>query len=283
MKKINKILKLIMEVIKNYFAFTLKFFTIHASLYPFTYIFDIMNFTILLSKQFKSFFITLFILEGLVIIFLLKLMGIIRSGYKEMIKCNLTVYCFLSFITLIFVIIEYFYLFKFFNKLKCSMEKPNKIILIAIGIIYHLYNNSIFIYESIIIQIAIKKHLESQRNEQTQQARNVNININQENHDETRSSYNKHKKVDSFVKEDTVYIIKGNFKENSITYDKKDNTDEIKNYINNYGNTERHLKSEILEINIKNNNKDIYLEVGVKKDNNYEENNKIENKEKNKI
>ena len=163
------------------------------------------------------------------------------------------------------------------------MEKPNKIILIAIGIIYHLYNNSIFIYESIIIQMAIKKHLESQRNEQTQQARNVNINKNQENHDETRSSYNKHKKVDSFVKEDTVYIIKGNFKENSITYDKKDNTDEIKNYINNYGNTERHLKSEILEINIKNNNKDIYLEVGVKKDNNYEENNKIENKEKNKI
>ena len=163
------------------------------------------------------------------------------------------------------------------------MEKPNKIILIVIGIIYHLYNNSIFIYESIIIQIAIKKHLESQRNEQTQQARNVNININQENHDETRSSYNKHIKVDSFVKEDTVYIIKGNFKENSISCDKKDNTDEIKNYINNCNSTERHLKCEILEINIKNNNKDIYLEVGVKKDNNDEENNKIENKEKNKI
>lgn len=165
------------------------------------------------------------------------------------------------------------------------MEKPNKIILIVIGIIYHLYNNSIFIYESIIIKIAIKKHLESQRNEQTQQAQNVNININinQENHDETRSSYNKHKKVDSFVKEDTVYIIKGNFKENSITYDKKDNTDEIKNNINNYSNSERHLKSEILETNIKNNNKDIYLEVRVKKDNNNEENNEIENKEKNKI
>ena len=186
-----------------------------------------VNFCIILSSNYKRFFISYFIIEGLVIIFIVKLLLTLKSKNEpyESIRCSIIIYFFFSFLSIILVGIQYGLILINFNFPKSKMDKKYKIPFICLGILYHIYNNLIFIYENYIIK---------QRR----------TNIKDKNLNDTKSS-DKIKKVESFVKEDTIYIIRGNFKENSINGDDKKNI-----YVTQNNNS---LRSEI---NLKNENEE---------------------------
>jgi hypothetical protein len=200
-----------------------------------------VNFCIILSSNYKRFFISYFVIEGLVIIFIVKLLLTLKSKNEpyESIRCSIIIYFFFSFLSIILVGIQYGLILINFNFPKSKMDKKYKIPFICLGILYHIYNNLIFIYENYIIIKAYKKHLEDRFNLEQRRT-----NINDKNLNDTKSS-DKIKKVESFVKEDTIYIIRGNFKENSINGDDKKNI-----YVTQNNNS---LRSEI---NLKNENEE---------------------------
>ena len=188
-----------MEHKKNYFEFPLKIIIIHLILYPLSFFFDIMHFSMVLSSQYKSFFISFYIIQFLLILFMCKIIGSLKSRYdsKNNLNCNLITYGSLSFLTLIFVAVQYALIFKKFNNPKSKMGKKLKIAFIVISLAYHLYNNLIFIYELIIIKIASDKDLQSMQIEVHQpQTRNNNSNNNdkKESQNETRYSDKQKKK-----------------------------------------------------------------------------------------
>ena len=260
-----------MESNKNYFDFPLKIIIIHLILYPLSFVFDIIHFSMVLSSQYKSFFISFYIIQGFLILFMCKITGSLKSRYdsKNNLNCNLITYGSLSFVTLIFVAVQYVLIIKKFNDPKSKMGKKLKIAFIVISLTYHLYNNLIFIYELIIIKIANDKDLQSIQVEVHQpQTRNNNNNDydKKESQNETRSS-DKQKNNDSFIKEDTIYIIKadGKFNENSINIGNKDNIYEIKNNIGN-NSSDRDMKSEIFEKKRVGVGKDVNLNVEYKRE-----------------
>ena len=230
-----------MENNKIDFSLAFKFILIHIILYPITYAVDMVNFCIILSSNYKRFFTSYFIIEGLVIIFIVKLLLTLKSKNEpyESIRCSIIIYFFLSFLSLILVGIQYGLILINFNFPKSKMDKKYKIPFICLGILYHIYNNLIFIYENYIIIKAYKKHLEDRFNLEQRRT-----NIKDKNLNDTKSS-DKIKKVESFVKEDTIYIIRGNFKENSINSEDKKNI-----YVTQNNNS---LRSEI---NLKNENEE---------------------------
>lgn len=79
---------------------------IHAILYPLSFVLDAIHFSILLISQYKSFFVSCYIIESLLFVFLLKMIGFLRTNFesKDSIKYNLLAYAVLSVITLVFVI-----------------------------------------------------------------------------------------------------------------------------------------------------------------------------------
>ena len=142
-----------MEATGNNFAIPLKMIIIHAVLYPLSFVFDSIHFSILLSSGYKSFFVSCYIIESLLFIFLLKMIGFLRSSFesKDSIMCNLLAYASLSVITLVFVIGEYALIFKNFNIPTRYMKEKYKILFVITSILYHIYNNLIFICELIFI------------------------------------------------------------------------------------------------------------------------------------
>lgn len=189
-----------------------KYILIHTILYPISYVLDILNFSIILISQYRSFFISCYIVQGLVIIFMVKMLCLFKSKYDstDNIKCTLVIYIALSFISLIFVSIEYLLIFKNFNLPRCKMDKKYKIAFVCIGIIYHTYHNLSFIYECFIVIKAVNKNIQDRVQIQIAEIRHEI----DKNKNETQSS-EKPKKNESFVKEDTIYIIQGKFDEKS--------------------------------------------------------------------
>ena len=251
-----------MEATGNNFAIPLKMIIIHAILYPLSFVFDSIHFSILLKSQYKSFFISCYIIESLLFIFLLKMIGFLRSSFesKDSIMCNLLAYASLSVITLVFVIGEYALIFKNFNIPTCDMEEKYKILFVITSLLYHIYNNLIFICELIFILKSNDKKSEPQ---QIQQPRNIII--KRENTNKTSSS-EKPEKEDSFVKEDTIFIIQGQVKDGDISSDNQDkNIYEMRNSFNNNSCANRNIKNELFEKK-KNNTQAINLEIEEKKE-----------------
>ena len=87
-----------MENNKVDLSFLFKFILIHIILYPVSYAFDIVNFCIILSSRYNRFFILYYIIEGLDIIFMEKLLLTLKSKNElfESIKCSLIIYFFFS-------------------------------------------------------------------------------------------------------------------------------------------------------------------------------------------
>ena len=253
-----------MENNKIDFSYPFKFILIHIILYPLSYAFDLVNFCILLSSKYKRFFISYYIIEGLAIIFIAKLLLTLKSKTEpyEAIRCSLIIYFFFSCLSLILVGIQYILILTNMNLPNSKMNKKYKIPFICLGILYHIYNNFIFIYEHYIIIKAYKKSLEDRINLEQRRT-----NIKEKSLNDTKSS-DKVKKVESFVKEDTIYIIQGKFKENSLNNDNKNNIYTIQN--NNSLRTERNLKSENKENKEKNGLELAYKEK-VKESNNNNE------------
>ena len=214
-----------MENIKNDFTFPFKFILIHIILYPLSYVFDIVNFCIILSFIYNKFFISYFIIETLVLIFMAKLLLALKSKNEpyESIRCSIIIYFFFSVLSLIFILIEYSLILKNFNLSNSKMNKKHKITFIIIGILYHIYNNLIFLYENYIIVKVYKKNLEERINLEQRRTNNKEKTLN-----DTKYS-DKVKRVESFVKEDTIYIIQGKFNENLINSDNKNNIYTIQN------------------------------------------------------
>ena len=240
---------------KKNFNYPFKYILIHAILSPISYALDILTFTIILCLKFRSFFISCYIVQVLVIIFMIKLLCLFKTKFDstDNIKCNIILYFILSFISLVFVAIEYILIFKNLN-LQKNMDKKSKFSFIIISIIYHIYHNFNFIYECYIIIKAVKKSIDERIEGQMAERRDGK----EKNRNETQSS-EKPKKVESFIKEDTIYIIHGKINENSIHSDNKDNVCDIKNIKNNKNknnsNSERQLnKEDIKELNNNNNN-----------------------------
>ena len=201
-----------MENRSTNFIRPLKYLLIHTILCPISYALDILNFSIILNSRYKSFFISNYIIQSFVIIFMAKMLCLFKSKYDSIdnIKSNLILYIILSFISLIFVSVEYYLIFKNFNLPRCKMEKKYKIPFICISILYHIYHNLSFIYEFFIVEKAIKKIIEQRVQNQMEEMRNEI----DKNKNETQSS-DKPKKIESFVKEDTIYIIQGKLDEKS--------------------------------------------------------------------
>ena len=245
-----------------------KYILIHTILYPISYVLGILNFSIILISQYRSFFISCYIIQGLVIIFMVKMICLFKSKYDstENIRCTLIIYIALSFISLIFVSIEYLLIFKNFNLSRCKMDKKYKIAFVCIGIIYHTYHNLSFIYECFIVVKAVKKNIQDRVQIQIAEIRHEI----DKNKNETQSS-EKPKKNESFVKEDTIYIIQGKFDEKS---NNENNICNIKNInINNNDNNNssrrdinlnfKHLKSKELQLNNEkiNTNKNLSIQL----------------------
>ena len=251
-----------MEATGNNFEIPLKMIIVHAILYPLSFVFDSIHFSILLKSQYKSFFISCYIIESLLFIFLLKMIGFLRSSFesKDSIMCNLLAYASLSVISLVFVIGEYVLIFKNFNIPTCHMEEKYKILFVITSLLYHIYNNLIFIFELIFILKSNDKKSEPQ---QIQQPRNIII--KRENTNKTSSS-EKPEKEDSFVKEDTIFIIQGQVKDGDISSDNQDkNIYEMRNSFNNNSCANRNIKNELFEKK-KNNTQAINLEIEEKKE-----------------
>ena len=89
-----------MEAKGNNFAIPLKMIIIHAILYPHSFVFDAIHFFILLTPQYKSFFTSCYIIESLLFVFLLKMIGFLRTSFesKDNIMRNLLAYVVLSVI-----------------------------------------------------------------------------------------------------------------------------------------------------------------------------------------
>ena len=248
-----------MEINKKDFKFLLNIVIIHTILYPLSFAFDMIHFYILLTSQNKFFFISCYIIQILLFIFLIKIMQLIKSRdeLKGNINCNLLVYALMSFITLSFIIGEYSIIFKNFNNPKCKIGKTFKIFLVILSLLFHIYNNLSFIYELKLIKKIIDKISESQQSLPSHPSHPIRDTFN-----ETRSS-EKSKKNVSFKKEDTVYIIRGQFKENSITVDNVENIYEVKSNINSC--TNRNLKEQLF-VKKENNTQDINLGEEEKKE-----------------
>lgn len=160
-----------------------------------------------------------------------------RFDYVNNIKCCLVAYSFLSFISLIFVSIEFILIFK--NLKSCNMNTKSKISFITISILFRIYHNLSFIYEDYIIIRAVKKKIKEGLELQMSERRNNRV--KNTNANATKSS-DKPKKVESFIKEDTIFIFQGKHYNNSIYIDNKDNKESIC-IIKNNTNSERQLKT----------------------------------------
>lgn len=241
------------NILRKNLSYSFKFILVHVILYPLNYAIDIINFIFLLSLQIKSFFISCYIVQGLVLIFMVKMLGLFKSSYDatENIKCSLIIYTCLSVISLIFSAVEYFLILKNISLPKSQLDIKYKYTIISIGIFYHIYNNLIFIYECYIVTKGVKQNIEDRIQLQITERHSDVAN----NKNETQSS-EKPKKIESFVKEDTVYIIEGKFNDNSKdSYDKNiAHINKIKLDNDNIDTSGRNLDNTI--ININNNKKD---------------------------
>ena len=242
------------------------FIRIHSFIYLISYAIGITNFYVILSSEYKSFFISSFIILGLVFIFMVKLVCLFKSSYdsNDSIKCSLIIYTIMSIISLIFIVVEYYLIFKNINDPKCLLEKPYKIVYLCISLLYHVYNNLIFIYECYIVIKAVDKNISERIQSQNLQQGNNNINNEKL---ETQSS-EKAKKDISFVKEDTIVIVKGKFKDEQ--ENQNENMVNIKNVSNikNSSNTSRIFKDE--------NNDEIEFKINnIENEKNMENNNNI--------
>lgn len=214
-----------MENFNKNFNFPFKFILVHSFLYFISYGIALVNYYIIVPFKYKTFFISYFTIISLELIFLSKLLCLFKSSYDstDNIKCILLIYSIMSIISLIFVSIEYVLIFKNIKEPNCQLEMKYKIPVLCISLLYYMYNNLIFIYEGYIVLKGLKQciidRLETQSNERGGNEGNV-----------TQSS-EKAKKIESFVKEDTVYIIHGNLNCKSPNIDNID-IDNISNNIN---------------------------------------------------
>jgi len=213
-----------MENFNKNFNFPFKFILVHSLLYFISYGIALVNYYIIVPLKYKTFFISYFTIISLELIFLAKLLCLFKSTYDstDNIKCTLLIYSIMSIASLIFVSVEYVLIFKNIKEPNCKLEMKYKIPVLCISLLYYMYNNLIFIYESYIVLQGLKQciidRLQSQSNERGNEG-NV-----------TQSS-EKAKKIESFVKEDTVYIIHGNLNCKSPNIDNID-IDNISNNIN---------------------------------------------------
>jgi len=212
-----------MENFNKNFDFPFKFVLVHSFLYFISYGIALVNYYIIVPLKYKTFFISYFTIISLELIFLAKLLCLFKSTYDstDSIKCILLIYSIMSIASLIFVSIEYVLIFKNIKDPNCKLEIKYKIPVLCISLLYYIYNNLAFIYESYIVLKGLKQciidRLQTQSNERCGNEGNV-----------TQSS-EKAKKIESFVKEDTIYIIQGNLNSKSPNIDNID----IDNIINN--------------------------------------------------
>ena len=222
------------------------FFLVHSILYLISYAIGITNFYIILSSQYKSFFISSYIILGLSLIFMIKLIFLFKSSIDSIdnIKCSLIIYVIMSIISLVFIVVEYFLIFKNINDSKCILEKKYKIAYICISLFYHAYNNLIFIYECYIVIKAVHQNISERIQLQILEQRNNNNNNDYNNDKNKTQSSEKSKKDESFIKEETIVIVQGNFKEE--IENNNENIVKIKKNSNlqNSSNTSRILKNE---------------------------------------
>lgn len=229
-----------MENYKKNINFSIIFIRIHFILYLISYGIDIVNYQIILSSKYKSFFISLYIIIALLLILMLRMIYLLKSpsDLTDSIKSSLIVYIIMSVICLIFVIVEYMLIFQNFNDQNCKLQKKYKILFLIISLLYHVYNNLIFVFECYIITLALNNKILDRIQSQNSEERNENNDINSNNG--TQSSETA-KKSEPYIKEDTIYIIYGKTKEdflNNIHNNIYNITCDIKN------STERTLKSE---------------------------------------
>ena len=214
-----------MENFSKNLNFPFKFIRIHCFLYFISYGIALVNYFIIIPLKYKSFFISYFTIISLELIFLIKLVCLFKSSYDstDSIKCILIIYNIMSFISAIFVVVEYILIFKNIKDPNCKLQMKYKIPILCISLLYYLYNNLIFIFEIYIVLKAIKQCIIDRIQSQSNERSNAN------NERNATQSSEKTRKCESFIKEDTIYIIQDNINCKS---PKKDNISTINN--NNY-------------------------------------------------
>ena len=199
-----------MEIFKKNLAFSNKLLKAHFFLLSISYGFCALIYTYLFTCKKKYFFAVFLTIQTLLLIFILQMHCLMKSSFFsaiEQIKCSLNIYAFISIIFFILVIIQYYLIF-------CSFKYTNiyKISLLCISMAYYISDVFIFIYEYYMIFNQIRKIISERIRMQTTQRRNIKKNINKETEPSEKS---KSKKNERFEKEDTFYIIYGNFNDNN--------------------------------------------------------------------
>jgi len=200
-----------MENFSKNLSFPFKFILIHLFLYFVSYGIALVNYFIIVPLKYKTFFISYFTIISLELIFMIKLVCLFKASYDstDNIKCILIIYTIMSFISAIFVSVEYVLIFKNIKDPTCKLEMRYKIPIICISLLYYAYNNLIFIFECYIVLKGLKQCIMDRIQSQSNGRNNVN------NERVATQSSEKTKKYESFVKEDTIYIIHGNLNNKS--------------------------------------------------------------------
>ena len=200
-----------MENFSKNMNFPFKFILIHLFLYFISYGIALINYFIIIPLKYKTFFISFFTIITLELIFMIKLVCLFKSSYDstDSINCILIIYTLMSFISVIFVSIEYVLIFQNIKDPNCKLAMKYKIPIICISLLYYAYNNIIFIYECYIVLKGLKQCIIDRIRSQSNGRNNAN-----DERVATQSS-EKTKKNESFIKEDTVYIIRGNLNNKS--------------------------------------------------------------------
>lgn len=195
-----------MDNFRKNLSFPFKFILIHLFLYFISYGIALVNYFIIVPFKYKTFFICYFTIISLELIFMIKLVCLFKASYDstDNIKCILIIYAIMSFISAIFISVEYVLIFQNIKDPTCKLEMRNKIPIICISLLYCAYNNLIFIFECYIVLKGLKQCILDRIQSQSNRRNNVN-----DERVATQSS-EKTKKYESFVKEDTIYIIHGN-------------------------------------------------------------------------
>ena len=241
-----------MEYLIKNLNFPFKFIRIHCFLYLILYGIALINYFIIIPLKYKSFFISYFTIISLELIFFFNFVCLFKSSYDSIdsIKCILIIYTIMPFISAIFVAIEYMLIFRNIKHPNCKLQMKYKIQFLCFSLLYYVYNNLIFIYECYIVLKGIKQCIIDRIQSQSNGRSNAN------NERNVTQSSERMKKYESFVKEDTIYIIQGNINCKSLN---KDNITVINNnntISDSKENTYRNLFDNKKE-NDKNENKEI--------------------------
>ena len=231
-----------MDEFQQNFGFSYKVMRFHFFLHFISFAFCSLNYIYLLNYTQRYFFAIFLTFQILLLIFLLQILCLLKIfyfNYLTQLKCTLNLYAMISLIFLVLIIIQFILIFEVFD-----MYNKYKIILLSFGLLYYAFDGFIFLYEISIINKQIRKTI-NQRILMQMQNRNDENNIAK--HDTQTSD--KTNKNQTFVKEDTIYIINENNNEN------KNNTNNKNNIFTEINNTNSYVHNESNIITIKRNNK----------------------------